>query len=134
LSFPQGWLAQRFGHKILMTAFFLGIAAGLIGAGLAHSPAMLAVALAFAGSFAAIYHPIGTTMLVEAAGEKPGRAIGVNGVFGNLGVALAPVVTAFLANTVSGVPASTLLPRNNFAYSPIDSLTSPCDEAASAAL
>jgi predicted MFS family arabinose efflux permease len=40
-------------------------------------------------------------MLVEAAGEKPGRSIGVNGVFGNLGVALAPVVTAFLANAVS---------------------------------
>jgi MFS family permease len=101
LSLPQGWLAQRFGHKILMTAFFLGAGAGLIGAGLAHSPAMLAIALAFAGGFAAIYHPIGTTMLVEAAGEKPGRSIGVNGVFGNLGVALAPVVTAFLANAVS---------------------------------
>ena len=39
-------------------------------------------------------------MLVEAAGDKPGRSIGVNGVFGNLGVALAPVVTAFLANAV----------------------------------
>jgi MFS family permease len=101
LSLPQGWLAQRFGHKILMTAFFLGAGAGLIGAGLAHSPAMLAIAMAFAGGFAAIYHPIGTTMLVEAAGEKPGRSIGVNGVFGNLGVALAPVVTAFLANAVS---------------------------------
>ena len=59
---------------------------------------MLAVSLAVAGAFAAIYHPIGTTMLVEAAGDKPGRAIGVNGVFGNLGVALAPVVTAFLAH------------------------------------
>src|SRR5271170_5631595 len=100
LSLPQGWLAQRFGHKILMTTFFLGIAAGLIGAGLAHSPATLAMALAFAGGFAAIYHPIGTTMLVEAAGDKPGSSIGVNGVFGNLGVALAPVVTAFLANVV----------------------------------
>src|SRR5271163_2460953 len=95
------WLPQRFGHKILMTAFFLGIAAGLIGAGLAHSPTMLTIALTFAGGFAAIYHPIGTTMLVEAAGEKPGRAIGVNGVFGNLGVALAPVVTGFLAHAVS---------------------------------
>jgi len=101
LSLPQGWLAQRFGHKILMTAFFLGIAAGLIGAGLAHSPTMLATALAFAGGFAAIYHPIGTTMLIEAAGDKPGSSIGVNGVFGNLGVALAPVLTAFLAHAVS---------------------------------
>ena len=35
-------------------------------------------------------------MLVEAAGDRPGRSIGVNGVFGNFGVALAPVVTAFL--------------------------------------
>jgi MFS family permease len=101
LSLPQGWLAQRLGHKILMTAFFLGVAAALIGAGLAQSPTMLAIALAFAGGFAAIYHPIGTTMLVEAAGDKPGKSIGVNGVFGNLGVALAPVVTAFLANAVS---------------------------------
>src|ERR1700745_860890 len=65
LSLPQGWLAQRFGRKILMTAFFLGIAAGLIAAGLAHSPTILAIALACAGGFAAIYHPIGTTMLIE---------------------------------------------------------------------
>ncbi len=101
MSLPQGWLAHRVGHKILMTAFFLGVAAGLIGAGLAHSPTTLAIALAFAGGFAAIYHPIGTTMLVEAAGDKPGKSIGVNGVFGNLGVALAPVITAFLANAVS---------------------------------
>src|SRR5271156_3097683 len=101
LSLPQGWLAHHFGRKILMTAFFLGTAAGLIGAGLARSPTMLAIALAFAGGFIAIYHPIGTTMLVEAAGDKPGSSIGVNGVFGNLGVALAPVVTAFLANAVS---------------------------------
>jgi MFS family permease len=98
LSLPQGWLAQRFGHKVLMTAFFLGTAVGLIGAGFADSPTMLAIALAFIGGFIAIYHPIGTTMLVEAAGEKPGRSIGV---FGNLGVALAPIVTAFLANAVS---------------------------------
>src|SRR5580704_19025502 len=98
LSLPQGWLVQRFGRKTLMTAFFLGTGSSLIASGLAHSPVALAVTLACAGGFAAIYHPIGTTMLVEAAGDKPGRAIGVNGVFGNLGVALAPVVTAFLAN------------------------------------
>src|SRR6202167_3031015 len=100
LSLPQGWLAQRCGRKTMMTVFFLGIAAGLIGAGLAHSPTMLAIALACAGGFAAIYHPIGTTMLIEAAGDKPGSSIGVNGVFGNLGVALAPVVTALLAHAV----------------------------------
>src|ERR1019366_9377175 len=54
-------------------------------------------------------HRVGTAMLVEAAGDRPGRAIGVNGVFGNLGVALAPVVTAFLANQ-AGWRAAFLLP------------------------
>jgi MFS family permease len=98
LSLPQGWLAQRFGRKALMTAFFIGTGLSLATAGMARSPVMLALSLALAGAFAAIYHPIGTTMLVEAAGDKPGRAIGVNGVFGNLGVALAPVVTAFLVS------------------------------------
>jgi MFS family permease len=109
LSLPQGWLAQRFGRKMLMTAFFLGTGVSLGAAGFASSPLMLAVALAAAGAFAAIYHPIGTTMLVEAAGDKPGRSIGVNGVFGNLGVALAPVVTAFLANGV-GWQAAFIVP------------------------
>jgi MFS family permease len=109
LSLPQGWLAQRFGRKPLMTAFFLGTGCSLMAAGLASSPVMLAVTLACAGGFAAIYHPIGTTMLVEAAGEKPGRSIGLNGVFGNVGVALAPVVTAFLANAI-GWRSAFLLP------------------------
>src|SRR6185312_8789097 len=69
----------------------------------------LAVALGAVGVFTAIYHPIGTAMLVEAAGDRPGRAIGVNGVFGNLGVALAPAVTAFLAHQ-AGWRAAFLLP------------------------
>ena len=38
-------------------------------------------------------------MLVEGAGDAPGRALGTNGVFGNFGVAAAPLVTAFLAGT-----------------------------------
>ena len=96
-SLPQGWLAARFGRKALMVAFGLGTGASLVAAGLVSTPLLLGAALASAGLFAAIYHPIGTAMLVEAAGARPGRSIGVNGVFGNFGVALAPIVTAALA-------------------------------------
>ena len=109
LSLPQGWLAQRFGRKALMTAFFLGTGVSLVASAFARSPWMLAATLSGVGVFTAIYHPIGTTMLVEAAGDKPGRSIGVNGVFGNIGVALAPVVTAFLAAQF-GWRAAFLLP------------------------
>ena len=95
-SLPQGWIAARIGRKHLMTIYFLGNGLSMIVSGLVGTPFALAVALAATGFFAAIYHPIGTAMLVEAAGDKPGRAIGLNGVCGNFGVALAPVVTAFL--------------------------------------
>src|SRR4051812_5998123 len=81
----------------MMAAFFFGTGLALAAAGFASSPLTLALTLAAAGLFAAIYHPIGTAMLVEAAGDRPGRAIGINGVFGNFGVALAPVASAFLA-------------------------------------
>ena len=96
LSLPQGWLAARFGRKRMMTVYFLGTGASLVACGFVTSAWGLAATLAATGAFAAIYHPIGTAMLVDAAGDRPGRSIGVNGVFGNFGVALAPVVTAFM--------------------------------------
>lgn len=99
-ALPQGWLAQRIGRPALMTVFFIGTGLSMVATGFCGSPLSLTVALGATGLFAAIYHPVGTAMLVDAAGDKPGRAIGVNGVFGNIGVGLAPVVTAFLASEV----------------------------------
>lgn len=98
-SLPQGWLAARFGRRTMMTAFFIGSGLSLIAAGCMTSSLGMILALAGAGLFAAIYHPIGTAMLVEGAGATPGKALGVNGVFGNFGVASAPLVTAFLAGS-----------------------------------
>ncbi len=98
LSLPQGWLAARFGRRAMIAAYFFGTGAALLAASLARTALALEVALAAAGAFAAIYHPVGTAMLVEAAGERPGRALGTNGVCGNVGAALAPVVTAALAS------------------------------------
>ncbi len=108
-SLPQGWLAARIGRRALMGIFFFGAAAALAASGLARTPVVLAVALAAAGAFVAIYHPVGTALLIEAAGDRPGRAIGLNGVCGNVGVALAPVITAFLATQV-GWRAGFLIP------------------------
>lgn len=108
-SLPQGWIAQRVGRSMLMTVFFIGTGVSMMATAFAGSSVTLALALAATGLFAAIYHPIGTAMLVDAAGDKPGRAIGINGVFGNVGVALAPVATAFLASQ-AGWRAAFLVP------------------------
>jgi MFS family permease len=109
MSLPQGWLAARFGSARMILVFFAGLGASLALCALATGPAALAAALALAGGFAAIYHPIGQTMLVEAAGDRPGRVLGLNGVCGNFGVSLAPVVTAALAGTL-GWRAAFLVP------------------------
>ena len=95
-SLPMGWLEGKVGRHALMAAFFLGVGGSLVLAGLVSGPWGLAAALGLAGLFNAIYHPIGTAMLVEAAGDRVGRAMGNNGAFGNLGVSFAPVLTALL--------------------------------------
>src|SRR6202012_4470260 len=51
----------------------------------------LGVALFTVGLFASIYHPVGTAMLISYA-DKLGREVGINGVWGNLGVASSAVV------------------------------------------
>ena len=97
LSLPQGWLMARFGSRAMIALYFFGTGASLVATVFANSPLALGLVLAAAGGFAAIYHPIGTALLVETAGDRPGRALGINGVCGNVGVALAPILTAILA-------------------------------------
>jgi MFS family permease len=52
------------------------------------------------GIFAAIYHPVGMAILIEASGAK-GRTLAFNGVCGNLGVSLAAGISGGLAYWVS---------------------------------
>jgi MFS family permease len=99
-ALPMGWLQDRVGRRALMISFFLGTGFFMAAAGFMDSPVAIGVTLGLMGCFAAIYHPIGTAMLVEAAGSRVGRAMGINGVFGNFGVATAPIVTAFVAATL----------------------------------
>jgi len=91
-SLPAGWLGDRWSRRNMLAVFFFGIGAATMATGFAHTPWQLAIGLGAMGLFAAIYHPVGTAMLVGHA-ERIGRAIGVNGVWGNLGVAFAAIVT-----------------------------------------
>ncbi|GIX08868.1 MFS transporter [Elioraea sp.] len=108
-SLPVGWLAERYGARAMMAAFFVGTGASLVACGLAVTPVTFAVALGLAGVFLAIYHPVGTALLVEVAGPGLGRAIGINGVFGNLGVSLAPLATGTIVGAL-GWRAGFVLP------------------------
>ena len=95
-SLPMGWLSERFGRRNMLAVFFLGYGASCIGLSLAASSVAFAILLFTLGVFAAIYHPIGSAMLVTHA-RQLGRDLGWNGVWGNMGAALASGVTAGLA-------------------------------------
>lgn len=79
----------------MMLVFFFGIGASAIFTGLSHSAPMLVLGLTLIGIFAAIYHPVGTAMLVAYA-QNRGREIGMNGMWGNLGVAFSALITGLL--------------------------------------
>ena len=94
-SLPAGWLADRWSRRNMMAVFFIGCGVSLIGAALAPNLIVLAVALFVLGIFAAIYHPVGTAIVVSEAVNR-GRTLAFNGVCGNIGVALAAGITAML--------------------------------------
>jgi MFS family permease len=94
-SLPAGWLADRWSRRNMMVLFYGGCGLSLIAAGFASDLIVLAVALTALGMFAAIYHPVGTAMLIEQATSR-GRSLAFNGVCGNLGAALAAGITAAL--------------------------------------
>jgi MFS family permease len=94
-SLPAGWLADRWSRRNMMAVFYAGCGLSLVAAGLAPNLIVLAIALTALGVFAAIYHPVGTAMLIEQATLR-GRSLAFNGVCGNLGAALAAGMTAAL--------------------------------------
>ena len=94
-SIPAGRLGDLWGRRPMMVVFFLGMGASSIVVAFPQTPMQMAMALTVLGIFAAIYHPVGIPLLVQKA-SRPGLTIGVNGLAGNLGIALAALVTGFL--------------------------------------
>jgi MFS family permease len=98
-SIPAGWLADRWSRFGMMVVFFIGIGLASILTGFARSPFEIAAGLTLIGVFAAIYHPVGTAMLV-ATTSQIGRTLGINGVYGNMGLAFSALAAGALADSV----------------------------------
>jgi MFS family permease len=93
-SLPAGWLADKWSRDGMMCVFFIGIGLASIATAFAQSPLQIAIGLFVVGMFAAIYHPVGLAIVVEKW-KNTGMRIAVNGVWGNLGVASAALITGY---------------------------------------
>jgi MFS family permease len=79
----------------MMVVFFIGIGLASIATGFANSPIQIGFGLFVIGMFAAIYHPVGLA-IVTMKWRNTGMRIATNGVWGNLGVACAALITGYL--------------------------------------
>ena len=98
-AIPAGWLADKWSREGMMATFFIGIGVCSVATGMTNSPMQIAMSLSLVGIFAAIYHPVGLAMVIEGR-TKTGVALAINGVFGNMGVASAALLTGFLIDTI----------------------------------
>ena len=96
-SLPAGWLADKWSREGMMLVFFFGIGISAVATALAQSPLQMAFGLFAIGVFGAIYHPVGIPLVIQGY-VKTGLRIAVNGVFGNLGVASAALLTGYLVD------------------------------------
>ncbi len=94
-ALPAGWLGDRWSAAGMMAVFFIGLGAAGIACGLVDGQIAMLLGLAAIGLFSSIYHPVGIAWLVRNAKQR-GKALGINGIFGSVGVAAAGLVAGVL--------------------------------------
>ena len=95
-AIPFGWLSDKWSRSGTITFMFIGMGLASILCGLSTSVSFLFVSLSLLGLFCSIYHPVGIPWVIHAA-NKQGRALGINGIFGGVGIGSG----AFLAGTLT---------------------------------
>ncbi|MFQ5601204.1 MAG: MFS transporter, partial [Candidatus Krumholzibacteriia bacterium] len=95
-SLPMGVLADRWRARWVVTLGMLGAGAGAVLVALSSTRPQFVGALALMGLCMSAYHPAGMSLLSRTM-RRRGRALGFNGVFGNMGSAMAPFIAGILA-------------------------------------
>ncbi len=91
-----GLLADRFGARPLLLMYFIGSGFASFAAALwLDTPLILSLALAALGFFSGIYHPAGLGLISKEM-SRVSIGMGYNGMFGNLGLAMAPLLTGIM--------------------------------------
>lgn len=103
-----GWLGDRWGAVPMMSIFYIGTGAAMVLTGFAQAPWQIMAGLGLTGLCASIYHPVGIAWLIKNAVNR-GTALGINGIFGGLGPAIA-ALTAGTIITLMGWRAVFIIP------------------------
>ncbi len=95
---PAGWLADRFGPRILLTIGVVGVGATGLLVGMSPNYIVLLAGLVLMGILGGGYHPAATTMISAVIEPRTrGRALGFHLVGGSFSYFLAPLIAAGIA-------------------------------------
>jgi MFS family permease len=97
-QFLTGYLADRTGkRKMLIASGLLCVSVSFYFMGIADTYWELLIWNLLAGLGASVYHPVSVSLLSQIFSERKGRALGIHGGGGNLGMALFPLISGILA-------------------------------------
>jgi MFS family permease len=92
-----GWLVDRFGSRYMLVIYLIGCSAACMLTAAASTREMLFVDMFLMGLLASIYHPAGLALIShETDPISRGRALGIHGIFGSLGIGVTPFLIGSL--------------------------------------
>ncbi|MDX2447642.1 MAG: MFS transporter [Desulfobacterales bacterium] len=94
-SLPAGILADKIGPRRLISLYLFGAGTAGILVLPAGSLGFYAIVMGLMGAFCSTYHPAVNTLISLGIKEK-GTAFGINGIAGSIGVAVVPVLSAWI--------------------------------------
>ncbi|HUX11977.1 MAG TPA: MFS transporter [Spirochaetia bacterium] len=99
LAIGWGFISDHWGHRWSMASGMIVAGLGLALAGLSRSLPMLTAGFAVVGIGCSAYHPSGTAIVSQGVRQR-GKALGINGIWGNAGIASVPFVVGVLSYTL----------------------------------
>ena len=94
-ALPAGWLSDRWSRSSMMVIMFIGMGLSSILCGLSNEQFSLFIGLSLLGLSCSIYHPVGIAWVVNSS-KKKGRALGINGIFGGVGIGSGAFIAGLL--------------------------------------
>ena len=96
-ALPGGMIYNRFGPKKLYLFCFLGSAGASLLVAASPNLILFTVGVSFLGALGSVYHPMANSLITSKVKEY-GRALGIHGAAGNIGLAAAPFIAALIAS------------------------------------
>jgi len=96
-ALPGGLIYNRLGPKKLFFLCFLGSSIACILVAISSSLIFFTLALGLLGALGSVYHPMANALITGTVREY-GKAMGIHGAVGNLGLASAPFIAGILGS------------------------------------